>query len=301
MESKHNRVVQIDINSLHEMIVKLQKDSESQAIKLESQASEIEKLKKNEEQKDKEIETLKQKMENVEKKNEALEQKNEELKQENKRLKQENEQIKIEIKNVLEDEIQAIVNQPKKTKIPRKKHENSDSEQTSYTDSEEETDQAFDAKCENVFESMRSEKFDPIQGFIDTITFFSNSDRSKSQKLKEYACYGKNEELSKEASKNNNIVNKRGTPDSLFSRLKGFYDKTPLMIAAQYGNLQAVKELIKNGAKTDLYDRDFNTALDYANQNHQWEVAEFLRTKNAKSNTEIEELREQLTDKFKLT
>gem|GEM_PF-5036033 len=277
MESKHTQEVQISNNTLYEMLRNLQTRTENLELEKETQKKEIEKLNS---------------------KVEKLEVKNKALKEENGKLKERNKELEKDIQGLIASEIQAIVSTPKKTKTPRKKYQESDSEHTSVTDSDSDSDKTFDAKCKNSFELTQSEQFNPIQGLIDTFTFFSNSDRSKSQKLKEYACYGKNKELTEEARKNNRIVNGRGTPDSIFSRIKGFYDKTPLMIAAQYGNLESSKELIKNGANPNLYDREGYTALDYANQNHNWEVADFLRTQNAVCGVEIEELRLSCPPKF---
>ena len=88
------------------------------------------------------------------------------------------------------------------------------------------------------------------------------------------------------ALKNNKrFINGRGTPDTLGSFVNLVSDKTPLIIAAEEGNIVAVKALIKEGACPNYIDRDYKTALDYADEGDSFqheEVANFLEENGAK-------------------
>lgn len=53
-------------------------------------------------------------------------------------------------------------------------------------------------------------------------------------------------------------------------------DKTPLMYAAKYGQLEAAKFLINAGSKIDLKNNEGKTALDYARKYHKKEIIDFL-------------------------
>lgn len=84
---------------------------------------------------------------------------------------------------------------------------------------------------------------------------------------------------------NKRFINGRGTPDTLGSFVNLVSDKTPLIIAAEDGNITAVKELIKEGACPNYIDRDYKTALDYADEGDSFqheEVANFLENNGAK-------------------
>ncbi len=53
-------------------------------------------------------------------------------------------------------------------------------------------------------------------------------------------------------------------------------DKSPLMYAAKYGELEAAKLLINAGAKIDLKNKEGRTALDYARKYDKKELIDFL-------------------------
>lgn len=53
-------------------------------------------------------------------------------------------------------------------------------------------------------------------------------------------------------------------------------DKSPLMYAAKYGEIEAAKALIKAGAKVDLKNNEGRTALDYARKYDKKEMITFL-------------------------
>lgn len=88
------------------------------------------------------------------------------------------------------------------------------------------------------------------------------------------------------ALKNNKrFINGRGTPDTFGSFVNLVADKTPLIIAAEDGNMVAVKALIESGACPNYIDRDYKTALDYADEGDSSEhekVANFLEDNGAK-------------------
>jgi ankyrin repeat protein len=88
-------------------------------------------------------------------------------------------------------------------------------------------------------------------------------------------------------------------PDSICSLVRSFNDKTPLMLAAQQGNLDCVQTLIEAGAALDLLDRDNFTALDYAQQNQHRDVSVFLMRQKAHNGVDVVE-KEDISDKMKL-
>ena len=57
--------------------------------------------------------------------------------------------------------------------------------------------------------------------------------------------------------------------------------KTPLMYAAKYGELEAVKLLLANGAKREATNRG-RTALDYAEKYKQTEIVAYLKEADKK-------------------
>lgn len=59
---------------------------------------------------------------------------------------------------------------------------------------------------------------------------------------------------------------------------KSCTEKTPLMYAAKYGNLDAAKALIKAGANLGARNEKGRTALDYALQYEKEELATYFRS-----------------------
>lgn len=53
-------------------------------------------------------------------------------------------------------------------------------------------------------------------------------------------------------------------------------DKSPLMYAAKYGELEAAKVLVKAGADVGLKNREGKTALDYARKYEKKELIDYL-------------------------
>lgn len=83
---------------------------------------------------------------------------------------------------------------------------------------------------------------------------------------------------------NKPFINGRGT-ETFRTFLFSLSDKTPLIIAAEDGNLIVVKALIENGACPNYIDRDYKTALDYADEGDSSEhekIANFLEDNGAK-------------------
>lgn len=76
-------------------------------------------------------------------------------------------------------------------------------------------------------------------------------------------------------------INGRGMPDTPVSLIAGYRDKTPLMLAAEWGVLESIKILLENGANINYLDRNNFTALDYAQHYRHKEIANFLIMKGA--------------------
>lgn len=146
-------------------------------------------------------------------------------------------------------------------------------------------------------------KWNPITGLRDTFSVFTPRRvllQEKQENALRKAAFGN--EISKVKrllNENQTIVNGRGMPDSLCSFVMSFNDKTPLMLAAQQGNLECVQTLIEAGAVLDLLDRDNFTALDYAQQNQHRDVSVFLMRQKAHNGVDVVE-KEGISDKMKL-
>ena len=82
-------------------------------------------------------------------------------------------------------------------------------------------------------------------------------------------------------------INGRGMPDAICSIVRGFKDKTALMLASQKGHFDCVKLLIEKEAEINYLDRDNFTALDYAQQNQHKEVADFLKGNGALNGVDV--------------
>jgi predicted nucleic acid-binding Zn-ribbon protein len=146
-------------------------------------------------------------------------------------------------------------------------------------------------------------KWNPITGMRDTFSIFTPRSvllqEKQENSLRRAAFSNELPKIKRFLYDNPSIVNGRGMPDSLCSLVKSFYDKTPLMLAAQEGNFECVKTLVEAGAALDLLDRDNFTALDYAQQNQHREVSSFLMRQKAHNGVDIVE-KEDVTGKMKL-
>lgn len=146
-------------------------------------------------------------------------------------------------------------------------------------------------------------KWNPITGMRDTFSIFTPRNVLLQEKqenaLRRAAFSNEIIKVKRLLNENPSTVNGRGMPDSLCSLVRSFNDKTPLMLAAQEGNLDCVRMLIEAGAALDLLDRDNFTALDYAQQNQHRDVSVFLMRQKAHNGVDVVE-KEDISDKMKL-
>lgn len=56
-------------------------------------------------------------------------------------------------------------------------------------------------------------------------------------------------------------------------------DKSPLMYAVKYGNINFVKKLVEAGANINLENEEGRTAIDYAKKYEHKEILEYLQSK----------------------
>jgi hypothetical protein len=202
--------------------------------------------------------------------------------------------------------------------IPETRNVNISTENPNYSDvcgSDEEIRALIDNDRGNDFNQRRlslhfgssspSVSFSPLVGIRDTLSIFTPSSiltkEKKENELRKLAYDGKADKISKMLNEDQTLVNGRGMPDSICSRVSFFYDKTALMLAAKQGNLSCVKELILHDADPNLWDRDKLTALDYSERAGHVEVSSYLRTNNALNAVNVPELKEELTNRFKLS
>jgi len=153
--------------------------------------------------------------------------------------------------------------------------------------------------------NSESRSWSPSTGLRDTFSIFTPrgvlTQEKQENELRRAAYNGDIDRLRLMLSRNKNIVNGRGMPDSLCSLVSSFKDKTALMLAAREGHFECVRELLKNGANVNLWDRDSRTALDYAQRNRRVEIAKLLVEYNAPVGVEIKELNKDDGYKHKLT
>ena len=146
-------------------------------------------------------------------------------------------------------------------------------------------------------------KWNPITGMRDTFSIFTPrsvlTQEKQENELRRASFRNDIPRIKRLISDNRTIVNGRGMPDSICSLVNSFNDKTPLILAAQQGNLECVKTLIESGAGLDLLDRDNFTALDYAQQNQHRDVSVFLMRQKAHNGVDVVE-KEDISDKMKL-
>jgi Ankyrin repeats (3 copies) len=138
-------------------------------------------------------------------------------------------------------------------------------------------------------------KWEPVTGFGHTIAFFA--DRNPGAQIfrkeriendfRKNAYEGNIVKLQARLDKTEININGRGMPDAICSIVRGFKDKTALMLSSQKGHLDCIKFLIKNGADINFLDRDNFTALDYAQQNQHKESVDFLKNQGALNGVDV--------------
>jgi hypothetical protein len=186
----------------------------------------------------------------------------------------------------------------------------------SYTDSQQRSadDNSYDShnyddKYDNLgfmallSDEIRSYPWQPGRGFLDTVaySFECREHKRAIQDLKAAAYEGDHEMLNIVINENKyKNIDGRGMADSVCSRIRGFYDKTALTLAAQEGHLKCVKILIENRADINKLDRENLTALDYAKENSHLEVINFLNRNNAMTGKEAIALLENNNPEMKL-
>ena len=140
-------------------------------------------------------------------------------------------------------------------------------------------------------------KWNPAIGLRDTFSIFTPrsvlTQQKQENELRRAAYNGDIDRLRLMLVRNKSIINGRGMPDSLCSLVSSFKDKTALMIASEKGHVECVRELLKNGASVNLWDRDEKTALSYAAERNHREVYKLLTEYNALQAVEIPELNKE--------
>lgn len=131
--------------------------------------------------------------------------------------------------------------------------------------------------------------WNPLSGVLDTLFYEMpcRHHKKNQEEVKWLAREGNADALEKTIKSKVVDVNGRGMPDSLCAIVKGFFEKTALMLAAEKGNLKCVSVLLKSGAHVNLLDRDGCTALDHAIKNGHGDVEYMLRLHNGLSGNQI--------------
>lgn len=141
-----------------------------------------------------------------------------------------------------------------------------------------------------ISDEVRSYPWEPGRGFLDTVAYHFECREHKRaiHALKTAAYEGDHEALKKVIQeKKYTHIDSRGMADSLCSRVRGFYDKTALTLAAQEGHLKCVKILLAHNADINKLDRENLTPLDYAQENSHLEVVDFLKKHHALTGKEV--------------
>jgi uncharacterized coiled-coil protein SlyX len=139
-----------------------------------------------------------------------------------------------------------------------------------------------------------SREYNIFTGIRDTFSICIPGNRMskerKEEEIRRCAYTNDIDGLGRALEGNKNLVNGRGIPDSFYSFSNKLHDKTALMLAVQEGNIKCVELLLKNGAETNLVDRNKYTALDYAQQNRHAEIESILIRHGAVGAVRIPEL-----------
>ena len=158
-----------------------------------------------------------------------------------------------------------------------------------------------------ISDEVRSYPWQPGRGFLDTIAYpFGCREHKRAIHALKTAAYEGDHEMLVKLIDDNKYTNidGRGMADSICSRIRGFYDKTALTLAAQQGHLKCVKILVGKKADINKLDRENLTALDYAKENSHLEVINFLNRNNAMTGQEAIALLEKnnnIETKFKIS
>lgn len=157
--------------------------------------------------------------------------------------------------------------------------------QKRYTDDENSVHESDLETVPLVTDDWMGREHSALKGMRDTFSIFTPSSVLSQEKqenaLRKASFDGDDKRVEKLLSRNKNLVNGRGMPDSLCSIANSFSDKTSLMLASQKGHLNCVNLLLENGAEINYLDRDNFTALDYATQKFHKGIADCLKKKGA--------------------
>jgi hypothetical protein len=158
-----------------------------------------------------------------------------------------------------------------------------------------EQDGALMPEDEEIKEKTTPEPFSLAHSMNDSLFYSETCQLGKrvAEKLKKAAHEGdinKVRILLSEIKKNNgndDLINSCGMGDSICSRFLGLGERTALMLAAKGGHVQCARILLDYKADINYRSRSNHTALDYAIENYDRDMINFLRNNGAKTGEEI--------------
>ena len=310
VETSDQKIIRLEnqVNRLEQLL-------QTALTKIDDQARDIKYLKQQVEiqsitikEKNRVIDELNEKLNLVMEDNKQLREENKQLREENKQLREENRQLLEENRQLLEENRQLrednkmLKGKEDQAEIMRMLEEELSCPRndvscpvlvinTGDKIQEDEIERYSDSTSVPVTRRDLGTNFwNPFSGTLDTLFYGMpcRQHKKNQEEIKWLAHEGHAGALEETIKSKRVDVNGRGMPDSLCAIVKGFFEKTPLILAAARGHLKCVSVLLKTGAHTNLYDRNGWTALDHAKKNGHSDVEYILRLHNGLSGSEIE-------------
>src|SRR5277367_1747400 len=249
VETSDQKIIRLEnqVNRLEQLL-------QTALTKIDDQARDIKYLKQQVEiqsitikEKNRVIDELNEKLNLVMEDNKQLREENKQLREENKMLKGKEDQA--EIMRMLEEELSCPRND---VSCPVLVINTGDKIQ------EDEIERYSDSTSVPVTRRDLGTNFwNPFSGTLDTLFYGMpcRQHKKNQEEIKWLAHEGHAGALEETIKSKRVDVNGRGMPDSLCAIVKGFFEKTPLILAAARGHLKCVSVLLKTGAHTNLYDQ----------------------------------------------
>jgi|SRR5277367_3857259 len=317
VETSDQKIIRLEnqVNRLEQLL-------QTALTKIDDQARDIKYLKQQVEiqsitikEKNRVIDELNEKLNLVMEDNKQLREENKQLREENKQLREENKQLREENRQLLEENRQLLEENRQLREDNKMLKGKEDQAEIMRMLEEELSCPRNDVSCPvlviNTGDKIQEDEIErysdstsvpvtrrdlgtnfwnPFSGTLDTLFYGMpcRQHKKNQEEIKWLAHEGHAGALEETIKSKRVDVNGRGMPDSLCAIVKGFFEKTPLILAAARGHLKCVSVLLKTGAHTNLYDRNGWTALDHAKKNGHSDVEYILRLHNGLSGSEIE-------------
>src|SRR5277367_214370 len=284
VETSDQKIIRLEnqVNRLEQLL-------QTALTKIDDQARDIKYLKQQVEiqsitikEKNRVIDELNEKLNLVMEDNKQLREENKQLREENKQLREENKQLREENRQLLEENRQLLEENRQLREDNKMLKGKEDQAEIMRMLEEELSCPRNDVSCPvlviNTGDKIQEDEIErysdstsvpvtrrdlgtnfwnPFSGTLDTLFYGMpcRQHKKNQEEIKWLAHEGHAGALEETIKSKRVDVNGRGMPDSLCAIVKGFFEKTPLILAAARGHLKCVSVLLKTGAHTNLYDQ----------------------------------------------